>query len=527
PSDIPAESPSAAPDETPAQQVTHAPSLSRELLARTGPAGMEDSLDLSGLFLDEDGDELTYSAGSSDSVVANVYVSGSRLTVRPFAPGAVTVTVYAADNRGGSAATSFGYTVSEDVYKDSLGSLIASAHVLLTNAAIGAQAGQFPEAAVVELTRAMEAARETYRDSEATQRQVNEAVDALTFAIRVFEDAEIAAVDLTALSAKMAEGWTACETAVPGILVGQYAEGSIAALSAAVTAASGVHDNRNATQEEVDGALAALTQALAAFQSSAIAPMDFTMSPEPTLYINSTSGTDVLITDGRSMPPLSYSYNKRNLKNLLKIKRGNTEQTIEYKPASNAFAVVNYDTPQIPATLAELTLESTDPQQLTLSPGTSGPGVNMHPSTSLQDGDVVDIELHLRETGLSESQDRLLHVVVDNTSPVFTDRSYSNGRFTLVPSEPLVTTMLFNNLQAAVEGSALGDFTDTASLQMNTDYTVAISPDGRLLTIDLTDMGKSKVAVTAGSKFRITMGALTDYANNPLNEQVIVGVDSY
>ena len=63
------------------------------------------------LFVDPDGDELTYSAESSDPSVATVSVTGSVLTVRAEALGTATGTVTATDPGGLSASVTFDVTV--------------------------------------------------------------------------------------------------------------------------------------------------------------------------------------------------------------------------------------------------------------------------------------------------------------------------------------------------------------------------------------------------------------------------------
>ena len=81
-------------------------------VART--VGWSGSLDLEGedrLFVDPEGDELTYSAEASDPSVADVSISGSVLGISANALGAAVVTVTATDPGGLSASVSFEVTV--------------------------------------------------------------------------------------------------------------------------------------------------------------------------------------------------------------------------------------------------------------------------------------------------------------------------------------------------------------------------------------------------------------------------------
>ncbi|MEK8127758.1 S-layer homology domain-containing protein [Paenibacillus filicis] len=65
------------------------------------------TLSLVGVFADEDGDALTYSAESSDTAVAEAVITGSTLKVTPLRAGSATITVTANDGRGGTVQTSF------------------------------------------------------------------------------------------------------------------------------------------------------------------------------------------------------------------------------------------------------------------------------------------------------------------------------------------------------------------------------------------------------------------------------------
>ena len=66
--------------------------------------GQSESLDVSAFFSDPDGDELTYTAESTDPAVLSVSISGSIITATAVAPGSVQVTVTATDPDGASAA---------------------------------------------------------------------------------------------------------------------------------------------------------------------------------------------------------------------------------------------------------------------------------------------------------------------------------------------------------------------------------------------------------------------------------------
>lgn len=72
------------------------------------------SKDLSDIFEDEDGDELKYSAESSDEGVVKVSVSGDRLYLEPVSYGQATITVSATDGVSPSVSTSFIMVIWDD-----------------------------------------------------------------------------------------------------------------------------------------------------------------------------------------------------------------------------------------------------------------------------------------------------------------------------------------------------------------------------------------------------------------------------
>ena len=68
-------------------------------------------LSLSGVFQDPDGDDLTFSADSSNYSVASMWVGGSTLTVVATGTGTATITVTAEDSNGNQVSDAFEVTV--------------------------------------------------------------------------------------------------------------------------------------------------------------------------------------------------------------------------------------------------------------------------------------------------------------------------------------------------------------------------------------------------------------------------------
>lgn len=82
-----------------------------QALAVNGPPA---ELDVSTAFRDPDGDELTYSAKSSDDEVATAEASGATVTIRPVSAGEASVTVTATDPDSLSATQAISVTVTAD-----------------------------------------------------------------------------------------------------------------------------------------------------------------------------------------------------------------------------------------------------------------------------------------------------------------------------------------------------------------------------------------------------------------------------
>ena len=102
------------PDE-PALPENHAPDAVGAIPSQnltTGKTPVE--LDVSRYFRDVDGDQLRYTAASSNDAIATAGTSGAILTIRPISPGSATVTVTATDSHGLSATQTVRVHVEED-----------------------------------------------------------------------------------------------------------------------------------------------------------------------------------------------------------------------------------------------------------------------------------------------------------------------------------------------------------------------------------------------------------------------------
>ena len=95
-------------------RINRAPRVKRSLPDRTLTEGDEETIGQGPYFYDPDGDELTYTAVSSDTDVVTVAVSGSNVEITAEADGEATITVTATDPWDLSVSQSFDVTVEED-----------------------------------------------------------------------------------------------------------------------------------------------------------------------------------------------------------------------------------------------------------------------------------------------------------------------------------------------------------------------------------------------------------------------------
>ena len=95
------------------EAANRAPTAVGAIPPQTMSTGRRVELDVSAFFSDPDGDDLTYTAGSSDGAVITVSVSGSTLTVMAVGAGTATASVIATDPGGLSASQSAEVTVED------------------------------------------------------------------------------------------------------------------------------------------------------------------------------------------------------------------------------------------------------------------------------------------------------------------------------------------------------------------------------------------------------------------------------
>ena len=164
-------------------------------------------------------------------------------------------------------------TVAVDaVDKTALAAAIADAQALCDSAVTGTDIGQYPEAAKATFQAAIDAAAAVNADENATQSEVDTAVEMLNQAKAAFEASVITEqpVDKSILNTAITAAQALNDSIITGIENGQCFASDKAAFQAAIDAAIAVSADENATQVEVDTAVDDLNAAMAAFEAAII-----------------------------------------------------------------------------------------------------------------------------------------------------------------------------------------------------------------------------------------------------------------
>ncbi|OMD61263.1 hypothetical protein BSK62_24805 [Paenibacillus odorifer] len=112
PEPTPVATPSPSPAPTP---VNHAPVVQNNIdpISALITSGVQ-NVDISNVFIDPDGDPLTFAAASSDASVATVSVNGNHLNLVPVDSGTAMITITAMDGQGGVNTATFAFTVTSN-----------------------------------------------------------------------------------------------------------------------------------------------------------------------------------------------------------------------------------------------------------------------------------------------------------------------------------------------------------------------------------------------------------------------------
>ncbi len=161
-------------------------------------------------------------------------------------------------------------TAGTEADKTQLIAAINNAESIYTNAVVGSQPGQYPQAAKDSFRTAVDAAIAVKDNINATQEQVDAAVVALNNAVQAFKNAQIPSqgVNKQALAAAISIAETLFGDAEVGTLPGQYPQAAKDAFGTAINTARSVYNNQDATQSQTDNAVSALNIAIDVFKGA-------------------------------------------------------------------------------------------------------------------------------------------------------------------------------------------------------------------------------------------------------------------
>lgn len=173
--------------------------------------------------------------------------------------------------------TSQAITVTETtvVNKKDLETGIDSANKIYDAAVEGTAEGQYKAGSKDTFKQAIDAAQAVVENKNATQKEVDDAIDVLKIATAKFKDSQITSpgsqqVNKDVLEDNIADAQGIYDEAVEGTEVGQYKAGSKAIFKKAIDKAQAVVNKSNATQDEVDAQVNALAIAVDTFKESRI-----------------------------------------------------------------------------------------------------------------------------------------------------------------------------------------------------------------------------------------------------------------
>ncbi|KAK2331659.1 hemagglutinin, partial [Clostridioides difficile] len=160
----------------------------------------------------------------------------------------------------------------------------------------GTAEGNYAVGSKATYKTAIDEAQAILDKSDATQKEVNDALSALNTATETFEAGKVVAVDKTALQDAVTAATALHNGATEGTAEGEYAVGSKATYKTAIDEAQAILDKSDATQKEVNDALTALNTATETFEAGKVVAVDKTalqdaVTAATALHNGATEGT--------------------------------------------------------------------------------------------------------------------------------------------------------------------------------------------------------------------------------------------
>ncbi|RRJ62618.1 S-layer homology domain-containing protein [Paenibacillus oralis] len=268
--------------------------------------------------------------------------------------------------------------------------------------------------------------------------------------------------------------------------------------------------------------------------SAPSAPVSLIAAQELTLHIAPAEGAAfflnsgllpeqaaVTISSGDSSESegAEYSYNERNIKELLQVKRGETVGSFEYDLEKGAFNVI---APSTNAVIATVTLSTYSDLVSIIQ---SSDGIIIIPAEEATENTEASLFFNVWENGFVLGSQEL-KITFDETPPTVTGSTYNeDGTITLTFSEDLSVTPDLGGI--TLDYSASGDFTneDTKHLNSSGDYTVTMLSRHEF-KIELNPSTAAYLKLHSPGRFRIVAIGGWDFARNPvkLSEPVFIDI---
>lgn len=244
--------------------------------------------------------------------------------------------------------------------------------------------------------------------------------------------------------------------------------------------------------------------------------LSLSLAPNASFVVNPSLGVNESISLSLSANP--ENYNKRSIKSLIQVKRGETVENLLYNPEDKDFDIIDAEQ----HVLGSISVTSTS-DALTINPNGDS-GLTIVPSSSLSDMN-TKLVFTLHEEGNDQSKQVSLQVTFDQTKPTVTDATYKNGNITLSFNEPL-TVSFPSGGSSTLEYAPSGDFTaedkevliggPSGMISPETDYQFSLV--NNQLVIMLTEAAFTKYNFAPPGNFRVTLNGYQDYAKNNLEQ---------
>ncbi|MFS0868676.1 S-layer homology domain-containing protein [Paenibacillus xylanilyticus] len=243
--------------------------------------------------------------------------------------------------------------------------------------------------------------------------------------------------------------------------------------------------------------------------------LSLSLAPNASFVVNASLEVNEPIT--LSVSPNPENYNKRSIKNLIQVKRGETVENFQYNVEDNDFDIIDAED----HVLGSVSITSSS-NALSIAP--NGDGLSIIPSNLISEVS-TQLVFTLHEEGNDQSKEVTLPVTIDQKKPTVTDVTYDNGKVTLDFDEPI--SVPFGSVSSpTLEYSSTGDFTAENRVILTGNMLDISSPEtdyhyslvNNQLVILLTDEAFTRYGFASPGRFRVTLNGYQDYAKNNFDQ---------